>query len=133
MEAGGTGEGEAQALSEVALTAAELRTHQWRGLDGDHAQGGTAWAWKKHHERPDYVVLRSWALPGSCRTKLADYLAVRLKDGHSRAFYVKPLWRAARLERKPGVLVARVERVEADLREGWTQNPRALLAYRLSG
>ncbi|AEB12711.1 hypothetical protein Marky_1981 [Marinithermus hydrothermalis DSM 14884] len=57
---------------------------------------------------------------------------MRLKDGHSRAFYVKPLWRAARLERKPGVLVAQVERVEADLREGWTRNPRALLAYRLS-
>ncbi len=65
-------------------------------------------------------------------TQLADYLANRLSDTHSRAFYAKLLWRVVRLELKPGVLITQIERVEADLREGWAGNPEALLAHRLS-
>lgn len=42
------------------------------------------------------------------------------------------LWRVARLELRAGALITQVERVEADLREGWARNPGALLAYRLS-
>jgi len=135
-------------------------THPWRDLDGDRAQGRTAWAWKKHHERPDYAVLRSWALgrpvapderPPDVQlydihglagmlpheaaplvTQLADYLAKRLNDIHSRAFYAKLLWEVVHLELKPEALITQIERVEADLREGWARNPGALLAYRLS-
>ena len=135
-------------------------THPWRDLDGDRAQGRTAWAWKQHHERPDYAVLRSWALgrpvapdesPPDVQlydihglagllpheaapliTQLADYLAKRLNDTHSRAFYAKLLWRVVHLELKPEALITQIERVEVDLREGWARNPGALLAYRLS-
>ncbi len=42
------------------------------------------------------------------------------------------LWKVARLELRPEALITQVERVEADLREGWAKNPGALLAYRLS-
>ena len=135
-------------------------THPWRDLDGDRARGRTAWAWKQHHERPGYAVLRSWALgrpvapderPPDVQlydihglagllpheaaplvTQLADYLAKRLNDTHSRAFYAKLLWKVVHLELKPEALITQIERVEADLREGWARNPGALLAYRLS-
>ncbi len=135
-------------------------THPWRDLDGDRARNRTAWAWKQHHERPSYAVLRSWALgrpvapdesPPDVQlydihglvgllpheaaplvTRLADYLAKRLNDTHSRAFYAKLLWKVVRLELRSEALIAQIERVEADLREGWAKNPGALLAYRFS-
>ena len=135
-------------------------THHWRDLDGDRAHGRTAWAWKRHRERPSYAVLRAWALgqpvapdesPPDVQlydihglagllpheaaplvTQLADYLAKRLSDTHSRAFYAKLLWKVVHLKLRPEVLIAQIERVEADLREGWARNPGALLAHRLS-
>lgn len=135
-------------------------THSWRDLDGDRARGRTAWAWKLHHLRPNYAVLRSWALgqpvapdevPPDVQlydvhglagllpheatplvTQLADYLARRLSDTHSRAFYAKLLWKVVHLELRPEALITQIERVEADLREGWAKKPGALLAYRLS-
>ena len=135
-------------------------THPWRDLDGDRARNRTAWAWKQHHERPDYAVLRSWALgrpvapdeslpdvqlydihglagllpheAAPLVTRLADYLAQRLNDTHSRGFYAKLLWKVVRLELRSEALITQIERVEADLREGWAKKPGALLAYRLS-
>ena len=134
--------------------------HRWRDLDADRAQRRTAWAWKQHHERPGYAVLRAWALgrpvapdesPPNAQlydilslpdmlphlaapviTALADYLAARLRDPHSRGFYAKLLWRVVHLELRAEVLIAQIERVEADRREGWAKNPGALLAARLT-
>ena len=135
-------------------------THHWRDLDGDRAHGRTAWAWKRHRERPSYAVLRAWALgqpvapdesPPDVQlydihglvgllpheaapliTQLADHLAKRLGDNHSRAFYAKLLWKVVHLELRAEALIAQIERVETDLREGWARNPGALLAHRLS-
>ena len=135
--------------------------YPWRNLDGDRARGRTAWAWIQSGQRPGYDVLLAWALgervapgeepapipalydihalPGMLPheaagmvTALAEYLARRMNDDHSRAFYAKLLWKVVYLEFRPEVLITQIERVLKEAEEGWVRNPGALLSSRLT-
>ncbi len=142
------------------LTYDEFK-HPWRDLDGDRARGRTAWAWIRAKRRPGYDVLLAWALgervapgeqppplpslydvyalpgmlPHEARdlvTALAEHLARLMRDRHSRRFYAGLLWRVARQELRPAVLVTQIERALAEAKEGWASRPGALLATRLA-
>jgi len=133
--------------------------YSWRDLDRDRAEGRTAWEWKKRarFDRPNYTVLLSWALgkplgpkeavvvtihdiyhlqgalPNEAApviTALADYLATRLRDTHSRSWYAKLLWRVVYGELSPGQLVALIEGVLPNIQ--YLRRPGAVLAARLS-
>ena len=135
--------------------------HPWRDLDGDRARGRTAWAWAQAGRRPGYDVLLAWALgkrvapgedpapppalddihalPGMLPheaagmvTALAEYLARKMNDDHSRAFYAKLLWKVVHLELRPEVLITQIDRVLAEAKEGWARKPGAVLASRLA-
>jgi len=131
----------------------------WRNLDGDRAEGRTAWAWRKQKRfhRPSYAVLLSWALGeplgpteavavtihdiyhlrgalphevAPLITALAGHLAARLRDTHSRSWYAKLLWRVVYGELSPEQLVALIEGVLPNVQ--YLRRPGAVLAARLS-
>ncbi|MEN2983035.1 MAG: hypothetical protein ABDH20_11180 [Thermus sp.] len=64
-------------------------------------------------------------------TALAEHIAGRLRDHHSRRFYAGLLWRVVRGELDPWRLLNAIQRVLVDMREGWARWPGALLTSRL--
>lgn len=139
------------------LTYEDL-AHPWRDLEEDIRRGATAWAWRRM--RPDLKTLLLWALgarrgPGAPATgaggpwaipylqeaeagqlpglitAIAERLETELQDHGNRRFYAGLLWKVVRGELNPWSLLAAIQRVQVDMREGWARRPGALLASRL--